>query len=180
MCSLIFFQYKKNIDNYLKKEGNIGVYIIQHKLYPEWIKIGHHKITTRRPNVYFRFVRRGFHSCVCPPLLRHYLDFKHVELLAFYPNLTTKEEKQIHRYLEHEQSKTRYGEWFKDCELMLLYQYIEVTSIQGIMKMPTIEDLEYAKQQLKVVDEEKEPSDINKMVVRKNNIKKQINKKKRK
>lgn len=129
----------------------MGVYVIGHKVHREWIKIGHHKLTARRPNVYFRFVRRGFYSCVSPPLLRECLDFEHVELLAFYPNLTLKEEDQIHRYLEEDACRRRCGEWFEDCDLDSLYGYIESSSVGGVLEMPTLADLEYAKERLKLV-----------------------------
>ena len=41
----------------------MGIYVIKSK-YNNWIKIGHHKITERKPNIYFRYINRGFYSCI--------------------------------------------------------------------------------------------------------------------
>lgn len=127
----------------------MGVYIVQHKIYPLWIKVGHHKITQKRPNVYFRFVRRGFHSCICPPEIQDCCDFEHIQLLSFYPNLSTKDEKKIHSYLENIQHRLRCGEWFENCDLDLLSHFI-FTHLNGILDMPSEQDLIYAKQKLKI------------------------------
>lgn len=43
----------------------MGVYVFESTHAP-WIKVGHHKITASRPNVYYRVARRGFYSCVHP------------------------------------------------------------------------------------------------------------------
>ena len=31
-----------------------------------YVKVGHHRVTAARPNVYYRVARRGFQSCVHP------------------------------------------------------------------------------------------------------------------
>ena len=43
----------------------MGIYIIK-SLHSNWIKVGHHLITKRRPSVYYRYINRGFYSAVRP------------------------------------------------------------------------------------------------------------------
>lgn len=74
----------------------MGVYVFEVKN-TTWIKVGHHKITHNRPNVYFRVARRGFHSCVHPAKLSDKLDEEHLTLLRWYPTLTKREERLAHR-----------------------------------------------------------------------------------
>jgi hypothetical protein len=74
----------------------MGVYIFQSKC-GRWIKIGHHKITASRPNVYFRVARRGFHSCVHPRELAGRLDEADFELVRWYPTLGRRDETIAHR-----------------------------------------------------------------------------------
>ena len=74
----------------------MGVYIFEVKN-TDWIKIGHHKLSPRRPNVYYRVARRGFHSCVHPAELHGKLDEDDLELLYWFPALTKREERCAHR-----------------------------------------------------------------------------------
>lgn len=74
----------------------MGVYIFQISG-TNWIKIGHHLVTTKRPNAYFRVARRGFHSCKHPQEIEHKLDVENLLLLRWYPLLTKREERLAHR-----------------------------------------------------------------------------------
>jgi hypothetical protein len=74
----------------------MGVYIFQSKRGP-WIKIGHHKVTKTRPNVYYRIARRGFRSCVHPRDLDEHLDEEDFTLVAWYPTLGRRDETLAHR-----------------------------------------------------------------------------------
>lgn len=72
----------------------MGVYVFS-VLGTEWIKVGHHRVTPSRPNVYYRVARRGFYSCVHPKGLL--LDVGDLELLRWYPTLGTQDERLAHR-----------------------------------------------------------------------------------
>lgn len=74
----------------------MGVYIFR-STRGDWIKIGHHKLTPSRPNVYYRIARRGFHSCVHPTELAAFLDAEHFELVRWYPSLGRRDETHAHR-----------------------------------------------------------------------------------
>ncbi len=99
----------------------MGVYIFQSLVDPAWIKVGHHRVTKTRPNVWYRVARRGFNSCVCPRTLAGKTHVEQLALLAFYSNLTTKEEKQLHR----ENKVCRTGEWYKVEELPRIKHFLE-------------------------------------------------------
>lgn len=87
----------------------MGVYIVKSK-HANWVKLGHHKITERRPNVFFRYIGRGFNSCIHPDEITGKLNFEDIELLHWFPNLATKDEMSIHRVLR---KFTHVGEWYK-------------------------------------------------------------------
>lgn len=115
----------------------MGIYIIK-SLHSDWIKIGHHKITNRRPSVYYRFINRGFHSIVCPAEIKYKVNFNDLELIYWFENLDINDEKKL-----HEQLRTTYkykGEWYR-------YEHInDITDIiykdyNGILKMPTNDEL---------------------------------------
>ena len=114
----------------------MGIYIIK-SLHSDWIKIGHHKITNRRPSVYYRFINRGYYSVICPIEIKDKVSFNDLELIYWFDNLDINDEKKIHKQL-----RTTYqyeGEWYK-------YEHInDITNIiykdyNGILKMPTIDD----------------------------------------
>ena len=83
----------------------MGVYVFR-SLNSDWIKVGHHKITKARPNVYYRIAGRGFHSCVHPRELEGKLHMHNFELVAWYPQLDRSDERAIHR-----RCATSYGEF---------------------------------------------------------------------
>ena len=115
----------------------MGVYIFQSRHEP-WVKVGHHRITERRPNVYFRIVPRGFNSCACPPNLEGHVSFMDVKLYAWYPNLTSTDERNIHSILRR---KYLYkGEWYHVTDPLSVS--ILIKNYGGIQSHPTREDLE--------------------------------------
>ena len=88
----------------------MGIYIIK-SLHSNWIKIGHHKITDRRPSVYYRFINRGFYSIICPEEIKDRVSFNDLQLIYWYKNLDLSDEKKLHKQLrllfDYE------GEWYK-------------------------------------------------------------------
>jgi len=119
----------------------MGIYVIASK-HSTWIKIGHHKITLKRPNVFYRYINRGFYSCICPPEIKDLVGFEDVELLYWFPNLTTRQEKQLHKYFRNTHNSC--GEWFEniDCELI---RKVIIEQFGGIEEAVTEEQLEEAK-----------------------------------
>ena len=113
----------------------MGVYIFQSK-HGDWIKIGHHKITSSRPNVYFRVARRGFHSCIHPPELRKHLNEIDFELVRWYPTLGRRDETIAHRTC-----KERYGEFHP---LSDLEEAIRVLDARGVSKPVSREERDLA------------------------------------
>ena len=114
----------------------MGIYIIK-SLHSDWIKIGHHKITNRRPSVYYRFINRGFYSVICPIEIKDKVSFNDLKLIYWFDNLDINDEKKLHKQL-----RTTYqyeGEWYK-------YEHInDITNIiykdyNGILKIPTIDE----------------------------------------
>ena len=98
----------------------MGVYIFRSRV-ADWVKVGHHRVTPRRPNVWYRVARRGFESCKGPAALRGNTNVEQLDLLKFYPNLTTKEEKRLHR----ENKDVRVGEWYPASMLPTLMRWLE-------------------------------------------------------
>ena len=115
----------------------MGVYIFQSRHEP-WVKVGHHRITDMRPNVYFRIVPRGFRSCVCPEVLEGRVSFTDVKFYAWYPNLSMTDEKSIHSILK--QKYPHKGEWYHVPDPSLVSNFIQ--NYGGILEHPTREDLE--------------------------------------
>ena len=74
----------------------MGVYVFQSRHGP-WIKVGHHRITSRRPNVYYRIAGRGFYSCLHPRELQGRLSIDDFDLVAWYPHLGRRDERAMHR-----------------------------------------------------------------------------------
>jgi hypothetical protein len=120
----------------------MGIYIIK-SIHSDWIKVGHHKVSQRKPNVYFRYINRGFYSCICPSEIKNKVGFHDVELLYWFPSLDISIEKKIHKKLK--QSETKIGEWYSfkilDKILTLITQ-----EFNGINCPPSDQDLEIAKQ----------------------------------
>ena len=91
----------------------MGVYVFECGNY---IKVGHHSVTNKRPNVYYRVSGLGFNSCLHPPELSGRLRLCDIKLLAWYPFLTTRDEMCIHHTFPH-----RIGEFHvsSDCEAIV-------------------------------------------------------------
>lgn len=118
----------------------MGVYIIKSK-HANWFKVGHHKISASRPNVYYRYINRGFYSVICPDELQNRVGFWDVELLYFFKNLTTRDERQIHRDLRS--TYRNCGEWYYSLNIAETVNLI-TTKYQGVNEMPTRADLDNA------------------------------------
>lgn len=82
----------------------MGVYIYKSK-HIEAIKIGHYS----KNNAWSRIAHRGFYSCISPHEIKDKLSVNNFILLCWYPNLTIKDEKNIHEYLVDYRIC---GEWF--------------------------------------------------------------------
>jgi len=119
----------------------MGIYIIK-SLYSNWIKIGHHKITNRRPSVYYRYINRGFYSVIHPKEIYNKLSFSDLKLLYWFHNLDIIHEKNIHNKLKINYENI--GEWYKYEDLDNILNIIE-NDYGGINKMPQLEELEIAK-----------------------------------
>ena len=82
----------------------MGVYVFQSK-HAAAIKVGHYS----RKNAWSRVAHRGFNSCLCPKDLIGRVAVDDLELLYWFPELTTKDEKRMHRLLSE---FALIGEWF--------------------------------------------------------------------
>lgn len=89
----------------------MGVYIFRCLRAP-YVKVGHHKVTSRRPNAYYRIAGRGLQSVVHPPELDGLLSTNDLSLVAWYPGLTRQDERCLHRACT-----TRVGEFHPASEL---------------------------------------------------------------
>ena len=73
----------------------MGVYVVRHRSKP-WIKIGHHKVTSRRPTLDHR-LRRGFKSCIHPSDLDGKLDPRDFRVVGWFPTLGLLDERRAHQ-----------------------------------------------------------------------------------
>lgn len=83
----------------------MGVYIFKSRHGP-YIKVGHYK----GGNAYSRVAHRGFYSCVCPNEIKDRVSLDDLELIAWFPSLTTKEESAIKKRWRI----SRVGEWYPE------------------------------------------------------------------
>ncbi len=127
----------KNINFYYIK---MGVYIIK-SIHSNWIKVGHHKISEKRPSVYYRYLNRGFYSCICPSDIKDKVSFDDIELLYWFPNLNSSDENRIHKYLKYWYSSI--GEWY-DFDILNNILKVICDEYGGISQMPTKEEYEEA------------------------------------
>jgi hypothetical protein len=96
----------------------MGVYVFRCRHGP-WVKVGHHRVTPRRPNAYYRVAGRGFHSVVHPPELAVHLNMSDLDLVAWYPELDRRAETRVHRAF------ARCGEFHPDTELDAILRMCE-------------------------------------------------------
>lgn len=82
----------------------MGVYVYQSKHAP-YIKIGHYA----KSNAWSRIAHRGFDKILHPAVLRERVTVHDLDLIAWYPELTTKDEKRLHKVCKEHQV---IGEWF--------------------------------------------------------------------
>ena len=83
----------------------MGVYVYKSN-HIDAIKVGHYS----KNNPWSRIAHRGFYSCRCPDEIKDKVSVEDLNLLLWYPNLTPKDEKQLHKYLIE---YSLCGEWFK-------------------------------------------------------------------
>lgn len=119
----------------------MGIYIVK-SLHSNWIKIGHHQITEKRPSVYYRYINRGFYSVICPDEIKDKVSFSDLELIYWFYNLSILDEEKLHKQL-----KILYepiGEWYKYENLNDILNII-YNDYNGILQMPSISDYNDAK-----------------------------------
>lgn len=87
----------------------MGVYIFK-STHIDAIKIGHYN----KNNAWSRVAHRGFNSCICPKTINNKVNVDDLELLHWYPTLTSKDEKKIHKSLKEHRLC---GEWFSQIAL---------------------------------------------------------------
>lgn len=119
----------------------MGIYIIK-SLHSDWFKLGHHKITERRPNVYYRYINRGFYSCICPEEIKNKVSFHDLQLICWFINLDIIDEHSIHS--KFKKIFDNIGEWYRYSDLEKIVNII-VNEYNGINQMPTIEEYNDAK-----------------------------------
>ncbi|NDE17315.1 hypothetical protein EBZ80_20530 [bacterium] len=97
----------------------MGVYIFQSTRGP-YIKVGHYKGT----NAWSRVAHRGFSSCVCPPAIRDAVSIEHLRLHAWFPRLSTKDERAVKtRWRAHRLCGGK-SEWFPEHLLDEIYAFL--------------------------------------------------------
>ena len=83
----------------------MGVYVYKSR-HIEAIKVGHYC----KKNAWSRVAHRGFNSCICPPEIKNKVNVEDLILVCWYPNLTPRDEKKLHKDLKE---YSLCGEWFK-------------------------------------------------------------------
>ena len=96
----------------------MGVYVFG--TVGEYVKVGHHLVTPRRPNAYYRVAGRGFFSVKHPPELDGVLGMRDLELIAWYPLLSRADETATHK-----RCKERYGEFHPKSELESILSFLD-------------------------------------------------------
>lgn len=82
----------------------MGVYVFRSRV-ADFVKVGHYA----GADAWGRVARRGFHSCVCPFALgEEGKDASQLELVAWFPDLGTKDERAAHARFRCARSV---GEW---------------------------------------------------------------------
>lgn len=112
----------------------MGVYIFESK-HANWIKVGHHKITTQRPNVYYRVANRGFWSCKHPPELKDHLACNDFNLIAWFPDLDRNYEMFIHSNFPE-----KCGEFHLKENLQNILKYLESHGKQETVSESALEE----------------------------------------
>jgi len=79
----------------------MGVYAFRSK-HADYVKVGHHG----GGDAWERVAFRGFNSCIVPRVLKGRTDAVDLELIAWFPRLTRKDEGAVHRL-----ASSVVGEW---------------------------------------------------------------------
>lgn len=98
----------------------MGIYIFSSKHGP-FIKVGHYK----GQNAWSRIAHRGFYSCVCPMEIRNRVSVEDLELVAWFPNLTKKNESMIKKKFNDDRIYGK-SEWFPQFRLQDIRSFIEI------------------------------------------------------
>ncbi len=118
----------------------MGIYIIK-SLHSNWIKVGHHLITEKRPSVYYRFINRGMYSVTRPDEIKDKVSFDDLQLIYWFTNLNMADETKLHKQLRLLYGYN--GEWYKydylDNILNIIYK-----DYNGILQMPSTDELNAA------------------------------------
>lgn len=96
----------------------MGVYVFRSR-WASFIKVGHYS----GKNVYSRIAHRGFHSCVCPDELEGRVNVEDVELMAWFPALTKKEEREVKSKWKEDRVYGK-SEWFPSSRLEEIVAYL--------------------------------------------------------
>ena len=72
----------------------MGVYVYKSN-HMDAIKVGHYC----KNNAWSRIAHRGFYSCRCPDEIKDKVSIEDLNLLCWYPKLTPKDEKILHKDL---------------------------------------------------------------------------------
>jgi hypothetical protein len=85
----------------------MGVYIFRSRHGP-YIKVGHYT----GQNAYSRVAHRGFYSCACPREIRDRVSVGDIELVAWFPSLSRKDETTVKKQWKTERLPK--SEWYPD------------------------------------------------------------------
>ena len=96
----------------------MGVYVFRSRHGP-FIKVGHYSGT----NVYSRIAHRGFHSCVCPRELGGRVNLEDMELMAWFPQLTKNEEREVKKRWKEERIYGK-SEWFPETSMTSILSFL--------------------------------------------------------
>jgi hypothetical protein len=83
----------------------MGVYVFRSRHGP-YIKVGHYA----GQNAYSRVAHRGFYSCACPHEIRDRVSVGDVELVAWHPSLTRRDETEVKKQWKAE--RLHKSEWY--------------------------------------------------------------------
>lgn len=96
----------------------MGIYIFKHTVYP-YIKVGHYI----KLNPWSRIAHRGFRCCKSPSILEGQLMVDHLNLIAWYPDLVTADEKRLHKFFR---TNRKDGEWYSIDKLQAITAYLDI------------------------------------------------------
>lgn len=101
----------------------MGVYVFR-CLHGPYVKVGHHLVTPRRPNAFYRVATSGFQTVVHPAELDGRLYLRDLHLEAWYPALERKHETEIHRSFR----EGRVGEFHRLVDLTAVLERLDALS----------------------------------------------------